>query len=308
MVMRSGSGDSANRVQTNASRATLRELNSKTFWSEAKQLDVMDSETHSDVEFAENYGSTMVPAKQDEDEQQQGQKQQDSGTGGSDPGGGGAGSQGEEGEQPQGDAAEAIVLYLNGSRSHPVIIAMGDRRHRALELEEGDVMNHRLKDDRQQFLMAKDGTYLSTRNDKVMRIALVDPKDTGTPKPKQQQGQQPTAGQTAATSSSGGGTGQGGQQQKQEKKYGQKSAKDDNKGSKINIQQDKNATTVQHEDGYSSQRKDDSSIYHGDRTKSVQATKEHAHLRTEGNRIFTDKSGCWSTVPIQQKKDGHCKG
>jgi phage gp45-like len=307
MVMRSNSNDSANRVQTNASRATLRELNSGPFWSEAKQLDVMASETHSDVEYAENYGSTSVPAKQDEDEQQQGQQQKDSGGGDGGPGGAGAGSQGEEGEQPQGDAAEAIVLYLNGSRSHPVIISMGDRRHRLIGLEEGDVANHRLKDDRQQWLMSKDGTYISTRNDKVLRIALVDPKDTGEPKPSSQQQQQPTATQQAANGgSSSSGTGQQGQG-KQQKKYGQKSAKDDNKSSKININQDKKATTIQHNDGHSQQTGDDSTAYHGDKTKSVQATADHAHLRTGGNRIFTDKGGCWSTVPIQQKKDGYCK-
>jgi phage gp45-like len=306
MVMRSGSGDSANRVQTVASRATLRELDSSPFWSESKELDVMDSETHTGVEFAENYGSTMVPAKQDQDDQQQqsGAQQQDSG-GGNGPGGGGAGSQGEEGQQPQGDAAEAIVLYLNGSRSHPVIIAMGDRRHRLIGLEEGDVANHRLKDDRQQWHMAKDGTFISTRDDKVFRVALVEAKDTSSPKPSSQQSQ-PTATQTAANGGSSG-TGQSGQGQQQQKKYGQKSAKADNQSSKINIQQDKKATTVQHNDGHSQQTGDDSTAYHGDKTKSVQATADHAHLRTGGNRIFTDKGGCWSTVPIQQKKDGYCK-
>jgi len=302
MVMRSGSGDSANRVQTNASRATLRELNSKPFWSEAKQLDVMASETHSDVEFIENYGSTMVPAKQDQDDQQQeGQQQQDSGGGGNGAGGGGAGSQGEEGEQPQGDAAEAIVLYLNGSRSHPVVIAMGDRRHRLVELEEGDVANHRLKDDRQQFLMSSDGTYFSTRDDKVFRVALVAAADTSQPKP---QGQ-PSATQQAANG--GGGSGGGQQGQQQQKKYGQKSAKGDNQSSKISFQQDKKNTTSQHNDGYSQQADDHSTVYHGDKTKSVQATTDHAHIRTGGNRIFTDKGGCWSTTPIVQKKDGYCK-
>jgi phage gp45-like len=304
MVMRSHSADSANRAQTHASRATLRELDSSQFWSESKELDVMDSETHTGVEFAENYGGTCVPAKQDQDDQQQGQQSQQNGGGNGGPGGAGAGSQGEEGQQPQGDAAEAIVLYLNGSRSHPVIISMGDRRHRLVGLEEGDVANHRLASDRQQFLMSSDGTYLSTRNDKVMRIALVAPADTGTPKP---QGQQPSATQQAANGggSSSGGGGQQGQQQ--QKKYGQKSAKDDNKSSKVSIQQDKTATTSQHNDGYSQQADDHSTCYHGDKTKSVQATTDHAHLRTGGNRIFTDKGGCWSTVPIQQKKDGYCK-
>jgi phage gp45-like len=302
MVMRSNSGDSANRIQTHASRATLRELDSSPFWSETKELDVMDSETHTGVEFAENYGGTCVPAKQDQDDQQQQQGQQDTGGGSSGPGGGGAGSQGEEGQQPQGDAAEAIVLYLNGSRSHPVIISMGDRRHRLIGLEEGDVANHRLQSDRQQFLLSSDGTYLSTRDDKVMRIALVPSADTGTPKP-----QQPSATQTAASGGSSGSSSSGAGQQNQQKKYGQKSAKSDNQSSKISIQQTKDATTVQQNSAYSQQGSDHSTVYYGDKTKSAQATTDHAHLRTGGNRIFTDSGGCWSTVPIQQKKDGYCK-
>src|SRR5262245_23365987 len=144
MVMRTSVRDASRRAQTQMSRATLRELNTKTLWSEAKAIDVMHSETATDVEYAESYGTTSVPAKQDDDEQQQKkskQQQASSGTGG--PGGEG-GTPGEEGEQPKGDAAEVIVGYLNGSRSHPVILAIGDRRHRLKELEEGDVALYRL--------------------------------------------------------------------------------------------------------------------------------------------------------------------
>src|SRR5262245_47450942 len=172
MVMRSTLKDAARRAQTHASRATLRELNTKPYWTEAKGIDVMVSETHTDVEFIENYGATSVPVKQDEEENKQ-QKQPQQASQDNGPGGAGAGSEGEQGDQPKGDSAEAIVLYINGSRSHPVIIAIGDRRHRLLELEEGDVAQHRLKDDRQQLLLHKDGTYVSTRDDKVLRIALV---------------------------------------------------------------------------------------------------------------------------------------
>jgi phage gp45-like len=304
MVMRSSESDSAERAQTSASRATIRKLNSKPYWSEAEHVDVMASETHTDVEFAENYGATMVPAKQDEEEEGQGGQGQDAeqGEGGGGAGGAGGGSQGEQGKQPKGDAAEAIVLYLNGSRSHPVIISCGDRRHRLLELEEGDVANHRLKDDRQQFLMAKDGTYMTTRKDKVFRIALVEKQDDSG---GGQQQQQPSATQTATES--GGSASSGGQQQKKKKTYGQKSAKDDNKGSKINIEQKGDATTVQHEDSYSVQRASDSSTYYKDRTKSTQVTDSHAHLRTKGMKIFTDEGGCWSEVPMLVKKDGYCK-
>src|SRR6187401_3128347 len=130
MSMRTTLKDTGRRTQTNSSRATLRKLDSKPYWSEV-DIDVMTSETHTGVEFVENYGSTMVPAKQDEEEEDQKQPQQKQASNG---GGGGpdAGTQGEQGEQPKGDAAEPIVMYLNGSRSHPVVVAMGDRRHRLL--------------------------------------------------------------------------------------------------------------------------------------------------------------------------------
>ena len=138
MVSRTSVRDAGRRAETYASRATLRELNSKPYWAEAKQIDILANETATDVEYAENYGATGVPAKQDpEDDDQKGEEgSQASSAGG--PGGEG-GTPGAQSEQPKGDAAEAIVLYLNGSRSHPVIISIGDRRHRLLELEEGDV-------------------------------------------------------------------------------------------------------------------------------------------------------------------------
>jgi phage gp45-like len=294
--MRTSLHDAALRAQTNASRATLRELNSKPFWSEAKQVDVLPSETHSDVEFAENYGSTSVPAKQDKDEdQQQGQQQGQQGQGGE----GGGGSEGEQGEQPKGDSAEAVVLYLNGSRSHPVIISMGDRRHRLMELEEGDVAQHRLKDDRQQFLLSADGTYISTRDDKKFRIALVPVKEQGRPKPGSG-GQQQQAG--------GGGIGAE-KTQKKQKKYGQTSAKDDNAKSDMSIEQNGKETKVQHGKYYSSQRKgSDSTIWYDSRDEnSAQVTDEHTHIRNGKISIWVAK-GCFSDMPIVVKKDNACKG
>jgi len=293
MVTRTSLRNASQRAQSYASRATLRELNSKPQWAEAKFIDVFPGETASDVEYAENYGGTSVPAKQDEEEQKQQQgKQQDSGDGGS-------GTPGEENEQPKGDAAEAIVLYLNGSRSHPVIISVGDRRHRLLELEEGDVAQHRLKDDRQQMLYSKDGTYISTRSDKVMRIALVEKQQEQQQTPSQQQ---QANGAGAPSSGSGGGT------QKKKKTMGQKSAKDDNKKSQVALEQNGTQTYSQHGQYYTAQRGgSDVSNYYDSRKKSSQATDKHVHIRFMDNRIWVDEDGHWSELPILQKKDKHCK-
>lgn len=292
MVVRTSTRDAAQRAQSNAARATVREMNSKTLWNEGKKIDVMAGETATDVEFVENYGSTMVPAKQDPDdeEQQQGQQQASNGGGDAGPGGKGGGAA-ELDKQPKGDSAEAIVLYVDGSRSHPVMISVGDRRHRLVELEEGDVANHRLKDDRQQVLLSKDGTYISTRDDKIMRVALV-PKET---KDQQQQGQQTRGGGQAA-------------QGKKEKSYGQKSAKDDNKKSTVVIEQNGKENFLQHGQFHASTRGgSDSSTYHQDRKHSAQATDSHVHVRFEDNRIWVDVDGHWSESPIMQKKDRHCK-
>jgi phage gp45-like len=295
MVMRTTLTDTARRAQTNASRATIRDMNTKPYWSEATHVDVMKSETHTDVEFAENYGSTSRPAKQDEDENKKGGKQSSQQSGGnSGAGGGGGGAEGEQGDQPEGDAAEAIILYLNGSRSHPVIISAGDRRHRLVELEEGDVAQHRMQEDRQQFLLSKDGTYLTTRNDKVMRIALVE-KETKDQGQEQQQ-------------TRGAGPGEGQQGGKKKKTYGQKSAKDDNKKSQVAIEQNGTQTYSQHGQFYTAQRGgSDASTYFDNRKKSSQATQTHVHMRFEDNRIWVDEEGHWSEMPIQQKKDRHCK-
>src|SRR5262249_5301090 len=149
------------------------------------------------------------------------------------------------------------VLYINGSRSHPVIIAIDDRRHRLKELDEGDVAFYRLKDDRQQVLMHKDGTYLSTRDDKVMRIALV-------PKPQDDQQQQQAPGPQ-----------QSGQQgQKKKKELGQKSARDDNKKSEVAIEQNGQETYSRHSETYGTQKGgSDSTIhYEKDKKKSAQST------------------------------------
>ena len=289
MVTRASTGEAYRRASQTVSRATLRELNSKPYWSEAKAIDVMPGETATDVEYMENYGSTSVPAKQDEDEE--GQKQQPKQASNvNQPGG-----PGEMGEQPKGDSAEAVVVYANGSRSHPVIIGIGDRRHRLLELEEGDVANHRLKDDRQQVLLSKDGTYVSTRDDKIFRAALVAKQSDD----KQQQGQQQTRG---------GGTGaqQGG---KKQKTYGQKSAKDDNKKSDVAIEQNGSTTYSQHGEAYASQKKgSDSTTHYGkDKKKSGQSTDDHTHIRFKDHRIFNDEGGNWATSPIQVKMDKYCK-
>ncbi len=41
-----------------------------------------------------------------------------------------------------GKHAEALIAYPSGSRSHPVVIAVADRRHRPKDLKEGETVLH----------------------------------------------------------------------------------------------------------------------------------------------------------------------
>jgi hypothetical protein len=129
----------------------------------------------------QNYGFTSVPVKQSEEDKgqkQTGQSQQ--GGGGN---GGGAGTPGKQGKQPKGDAAEPIIMYLNGSRSHPVALAVDDRRHRMMNMKAGDVAFY--DHQQQQLHFNKDGAFLTGNTDKKVRMRLAGAGKPGEPKKKE---------------------------------------------------------------------------------------------------------------------------
>jgi len=179
--------DASRRVQTHSSRGTLRQSADDHYWPEV-DIDMMKSETHTGVEMAFNYGFSCYPCKQDQSQQQQSQQRQQGSNGGNGQGGEGGGP-GEQGQQPEGDAAEVIVNYLNGSRSHGVVTVVGDRRHRVnsknVKAAEGDVFLHRKKDDYTQVHLHESGLLMSAPEGRTARMALVTP-----PQQRQQQGQQ----------------------------------------------------------------------------------------------------------------------
>ncbi len=299
--MRTTLRSAARKAQTNSSRATLRKASKNTgLWQYLEHVDVMHSETHTDIERAENYGFSSVPHDQDEEEGQQGQGEgQSQSSSGSV--GGGAGSDPETGKQPKGDSAEVIVQYLNGSRSHPVAVVVGDRRHRVIskknkegkETEGGDVYMHRGKDDITQIMLRKKGLYQVTRDDRKVRIALV-PKPT-TQNPSQQQ---------QANGAPGGGA-QSGSGQGKQKDYGQEPQYDkaDKSDIYINVEKEGDAITIKH--GLTVVKLDGKKalMYYEDDTKSTRVDDKHVHIRFKDFRIWVDKEGCWSTVPIQIKQD-----
>jgi phage gp45-like len=98
-------------------------------------------------------GMTAYPLKQQEEEKQQGQQQQS--------------SQQQSGEQddglnhnqPKGPSAEALMLYLNGSRAHPVAL-VDDRRVRPYGMSEGEGAHYAPDGSEQMVLFKENGTYV----------------------------------------------------------------------------------------------------------------------------------------------------
>lgn len=134
-------------AQMSLSRATVREVSDGHLMQEVKYADVFHSETPSDFERWQMVGMTAVPIKQQQDQNQKPSKQ----------------AEGEQGDwnhdQPTGPAAEALMLYLNGSRSHPVAL-VDDRRVRPYNMKEGEGAHYAPDGSEQMTFFNKDGAYL----------------------------------------------------------------------------------------------------------------------------------------------------
>ncbi|HEY7419780.1 MAG TPA: hypothetical protein VH593_31670, partial [Ktedonobacteraceae bacterium] len=115
-----------------------------------KHADVYHSETPSDFERWQMAGMTSTPLKQDEDEKQQKSKQK-------------SGKESKDGDwnhdQPKGPAAEAIMLYLGGSRSHPIAL-VDDRRVRPYKVPEGASAFYAVSGTGQMLYHNDDGSHL----------------------------------------------------------------------------------------------------------------------------------------------------
>jgi hypothetical protein len=228
---------------------------------------------------------------------------------------------------------------MGGNRSFPVMGVMDDRRHRLMNLAQdaakGAAAMFGQKSWGQQFLNTADGMYMTGNTQNKIRQALVQNQNG------QQQQQNKATGQiinppgavrlpngkvvirsksgvefdvelfdadahVGTRAGNGGSSGGSSNPAGGGNSTGQKTLHKEE--TDIAIEQNGQSTTSQHGQFYTAQKKgSDSTSYYNDKTISTQVTDSHAHLRTAGNRIFTDKEGCWSTVPIQQKKDSYCK-
>lgn len=121
MTLRTNLAGAARRAFVAIQRATLAKADDTKKWQELT-LKVEGGRTISNVEMAHSYGFTSVPRPPDDEQHEK--------------------------------AAEAIVLYLDGEMSHPIVLAVGDRRYRLKNLQEGELAIH--DDQGQQVYFARD--------------------------------------------------------------------------------------------------------------------------------------------------------
>jgi phage gp45-like len=147
-------------------RATIREFDDDHLMQQVKKADVYHSETPSDFERWQPVGMTAFPIKQQEDEEKKGKNTPKS-------------NPSEDGDwnhdQPTGPAAEAIMMYIGGSRSHPVAM-VDDRRVRPYGMSEGEGAHYAPDGSEQMLLFKENGTYIVGLDGKSVK----DPKGNTT--------------------------------------------------------------------------------------------------------------------------------
>jgi phage gp45-like len=217
MSVRTTLTDTTRKARMGTARATIREFDDDHLMQQVKKADVYHSETPSDFERWQPVGMTAFPIKQQEDENKKSPAPK---------------SAPEDGDwnhdQPTGPAAEAVMLYIGGSRSHPVAM-VDDRRVRPYGMSEGEGAHYAPDGSEQMVLFKENGTYIvgldgpSVKDKKEKKTRMVSlrhvSKKMQTHKIEKKQdggggsggGSGPSAQQLAAGSTGGG--------QQQEEKY-----------------------------------------------------------------------------------------
>jgi len=151
MVNRTNLSHTNIRARSGSARATVREFDDKHLMQQIKNADVTHSETPSDFERWQMVGLTSVPLKQAEEKQQSNKKQ----------------PEGQPGDwnhnQPKGEAAEAVMIYVGGARNHPIGI-VDDRRVRPYAMKEGETALYAASGTGQMVFHNDAGSYLVAVN------------------------------------------------------------------------------------------------------------------------------------------------
>ena len=145
--MRSTLSDAARKSRMGSARATIRSVSDDHLMQQVNHADVYHSETPTDFERWQHVGMTSVPIDQHEDPNQKPKQASKDETGDWNH------------DQPTGEAAEAVMLYLNGSRSHPVAM-IDDRRVRPYGMSPGEGAHYAPDGSEQMQLFKADGAYL----------------------------------------------------------------------------------------------------------------------------------------------------
>jgi phage gp45-like len=122
--MRENLRTTARRIYLSVSRAVLTKSDDAKLMQEV-DIEVSKGEAHTGVEHWQGYGLSTRPKAPTDDKH-----------------------------------AEALVAYVGGSRSHPVVIAIADRRSRPKNLAEGEVCLHDSGD--QKVLLSAGGIVVSS--------------------------------------------------------------------------------------------------------------------------------------------------
>lgn len=140
-------------IHHSISRATIRKVNTNNLAPEASHLDGFHSQTDTDVEIAQPWGTLGVPL--DQEEEQQGKQQQSAG-------------KDEQGDwnhdQPKGKAAE-LVMNRVGSQSHPVAFPLADRRVQPYGMKPGESAYYAMSGTGQMLFHNDKGSYVVVTNE-----------------------------------------------------------------------------------------------------------------------------------------------
>jgi len=205
--------------------------------------------------------------------------------------------------------AEGFMSFMGGNRNFPLCSIMDDRRHRlknlAQDAAKGATAMFGLKEWGQQFLNTDTGMYMTGNTQKKIRTQLVDNQNG---QKQQGGGAQGSARKVrsksgvefeielladgSAASSGGAGAGESGSGGQ----TGQKTLHKEDSSTwhelNANYQQlVRGSGNVKIEDGQTQ-------TYHSDPTTSTRCDDTHVHIRKGGMKIWVDKAGCHSTVPI----------
>lgn len=157
----------ARKVQMTLSRATIRDFDDKHLIQRIKAADVYHSETPTDFERWQMVGLSSTPLKQEQEATQSQSQNVPTSKGGQ--------KADWNHNQPKGRSAEAIMLYLGGSRSLPIAM-VDDPRVRPYALKEGETSLYAASGTGQMLFHNNAGSYLVAVNNPPEQST--DNKDT----------------------------------------------------------------------------------------------------------------------------------